>query len=511
MPYQRNAFEYLETASDRWPEKTAFRDDKNSYTFSELHELSLRASNGILSRIGKPPRGNGFICVLVRRNAESLLSLFSVLCSGYAYVPVDDSAPADRIASILEQTSARALICQEGTKADIKILEGYCPCLFMTDLISFGPSEDLSSDARKSLIDTDPAYAIFTSGSTGRPKGIAVSHRSLIDFTEWMAGLCDIGAEDVLANQAPFYFDLSVKDIYQTLKKGCSTYILAKKYFSFPKLLIEKMKEEKVTVVIWSASAFRMAADSGVFDVMAPDSLRYAILGGEALRARHVNIWKRACPGLKVINLYGPTEVTVDCTYHILDREYGDNEQIPIGRACENKDVLLLNERREECSDGEVGEICVRGSGLALGYVNDPVRTAAAFVQNPLNRLYPDRMYRTGDLGRRENGYLYFVSRKDDQIKHAGYRIELGEVETAVQSVPGVRACCCIFRESNDELICCYQAELSYDEIVKQLMLKLPKYMIPSVWEKVNDFPINSNGKIDRNSLKERFLNGTDK
>ncbi len=509
MSYLRNAFEYLESAASRWPEKTAFYDDVRSYTFSELYEYSKTAANGILSEIGTPSDGRRFVCVLVKRNAESLLSMFSVLCSGYAYVPVDDSSPAERVLDIISQTSAAALVYQEKTKADIRAAGSLCPCLCMKELLTRECPEDLSGASRYSVIDTDPAYAIFTSGSTGKPKGIAISHRALIDFTEWMAGLCDLDENDRLANQAPFYFDLSVKDIYQTLRKGCTTYIIAKKYFSFPKLLVEKLNETGTTAIIWAASAFRMTADSGIFGIMAPETLRYAVLGGEALRARHVNIWKKACPGLEVINLYGPTEVTVDCTYYRLDREFGDTEQIPIGKACENKSVVLLNERMERCGEGEIGEICVRGSGLALGYVNDPERTSESFIQNPLNSLYPDRLYRTGDLGKAEDGNIYFVSRKDDQIKHAGYRIELGEIESSLQRIDGVRASCCVFDDVKDEIICFIQSDLDTGDIADRLSQILPRYMIPGLWKKVGAFPLNANGKIDRKLLKEQHADET--
>ena len=323
---------------------------------------------------------------------------------------------------------------------------------------------DILAQRREAVLDIDPAYVIFTSGSTGTPKGILISHRALIDFTEWMGETCNVSEDDVLGNQAPFYFDLSVKDIYQTLRNGCTTHILPKKLFMFPMMLVDYLNEREVTSLIWATSAFRIVADSGVFEKKVPTTVKRAILGGEALQARHVNLWKSAVPHIKVTNLYGPTEVTVDCTYYDLERDFADGEPIPIGKACRNKEIILLDEEQKPVADGEPGEICVRGIGLALGYLGDSQKTASAFIQNPLNSSYPDRLYRTGDIAKyNENGELIFLSRRDDQIKHMGYRIELGEIETALLAVSGVKAGVCFFDSAEDQIICVMQTEADCD------------------------------------------------
>lgn len=169
------------------------------------------------------------------------------------------------------------------------------------------------------------------------PKGIVIAHRSVIDFTEWMADACQFTHQDVMGNQAPFYFDLSVKDIYLTLKCGATTHIIPKKDFLFPTLLMDFLEEKKVTALVWATSAFHLVANSGVLEKKVPSHLRTVILGGEALQAKQLNRWRAALPAVQYTNLYGPTEVTVDCTWYPIQREFADGERIPIGRPAPTK------------------------------------------------------------------------------------------------------------------------------------------------------------------------------
>ena len=319
-----------------------------------------------------------------------------------------------------------------------------CPVLSLRDGFKSRTDRGRLEAARMRVLDIDPVYVIYTSGSTGTPKGIVISHRSLLDFIEWMANACNFTSDDILANQAPFYFELSVKDIYITLKCGTTTHILSRKRLMFPMPLMEYLQEKGVTTLIWATSAFNLVANSGILSSIAPKSIKKVILGGETLHGKQLNIWRSALPEVKYINLYGPTEVTVDCTYYIIDRPYSDNEAIPIGRACENMEVMLLDEDLKPVPPGQTGEICVRGIGLARGYYGDSEKTRSAFVQNPFSNKYPDISYRTGDMGTiNSDGLLVFLSRKDGQIKHMGYRIELGEVETAIIALDSIRAAAC--------------------------------------------------------------------
>ncbi len=509
MYLQKNALEYLINSAERYPNKIAFADEKTEFTFFSLLAGAVKLGNEIFDITGKIRER---VAILTDRTAISLLGCFATLAAGDCYVPIDDKMPEDRMADILSQIRPSVILYSEENSKQAKIAsklsEKYIIFQMESGITSEKTSDTDSIRARlKKVLDIDPAYMIFTSGSTGKPKGILISHRSLIDFTEWMSEISGVNENDILANQAPFYFDLSVKDIYQTLKTGCTTYILPKKYFMFPTMLVDTLNEKNVTSLFWATSAFRMTADSGVFEKKSLPNLKRAVLGGEALQAKHVNIWKKAAPQTQFINLYGPTEVTVDCTYHILERDYADGEPIPIGKACENKEVILLDDELKPVKNGESGEICVRGMGLAIGYFADKDKTDAAFIQNPMNPDYPDRLYRTGDIAKYdENGDLIFLSRRDNQIKHMGYRIELGEIETALSGIEGVGDNICFFDEKEDAIVCCLITSLELSELTSKIKEKIPKYMLPSVWRVMKSLPQNANGKIDRVRLKADYF-----
>jgi acyl-CoA synthetase (AMP-forming)/AMP-acid ligase II len=219
---------------------------------------------------------------------------------------------------------------------------------------------------------------------------------------------------------------------------------------------------------------------------------------------RTINYWRSKYPKALFSNLYGPTEITVDCTYYIVDRDFEEHETLPIGFPCRNTDILILNEKNERASTGEPGELCVRGSSLALGYWNNPEKTASVFVQNPLNPYYPELIYRTGDLVSRNSlGEIMFIGRKDFQIKHLGYRIELGEVESAVFQVAGIRNGCVVYNQGKKEIVLFFESDrdLSPGFIREQMLIRLPKYMLPTSFYRLDKIPLNANGKIDRPKL----------
>jgi non-ribosomal peptide synthetase component F len=239
-------------------------------------------------------------------------------------------------------------------------------------------------------------------------------------------------------------------------------------------------------------------------------TLKKILFAGEVMPNKHLNYWRQHIPDALYSNLYGPTEITVDCTYYIVDRAFDDDEPLPIGIPCRNSDVMLLSENNQRITQpNETGEICVRGSSLAMGYYGNPEKTAEVFVQNPLNDRYRELIYRTGDLGYyNEYNEIMFVGRKDFQIKHMGYRIELGEIEHAALKIDCIGNACALYDTNNKEIVLCYELKSDMDEknIRKQMLGIIPKYMVPTKYYNLEKFPYNDNGKIDRKELAMQYL-----
>jgi non-ribosomal peptide synthetase component F len=287
---------------------------------------------------------------------------------------------------------------------------------------------------------------------------------------------------------------------------GAKLIIIPEDKFSFPIKLIEFINDQHINFVFWVPSVLNSVSNFDVFKTILPNTLNKILFAGEVMSNKHLNYWRKNHPLALYSNLYGPTEITVDCTYYIVDREFKDDEPLPIGKACKNTEILILSEQNVLAQTNELGELCVRGSSLAFGYYNDWEKTKAAFVQNPLNNSYPDIIYKTGDLVfKNDNNDIIFVGRKDSQIKHMGYRIELGEIETAILGVKGVKNICVLYDSINKQIVAFYISDVNHIEIRKHLLQLLPKYMIPTRWLSERAFPLNSNGKINRIELAKKI------
>lgn len=501
-----NILSYLEKSANKWANKIAIVDDKNSLTFAQWNQLSRNIGTAIIQKTNSSLRKP--VLVFVDRRIEGLVGFMGVVQSGNFYVPIDCKMPDQRVKLISDVLKPIAAITV--TSADEKILDliNFSGVhLRYDDVINTSEDKQLLADIREQMIDTDPVYSIFTSGSTGVPKGVVIAQKGMIDLAEWLVNTFNFTENDALGNQTPFYFDGSVKDICICLKSGATLNIIGKKYFTFPKLIIPFLNERKITAILWATSAIVLIGNSDILSVNLPEYLRLVTFAGEAMPAKQLKVWTSKLPNVKFVNLYGPTEITVDCTYYEVEREFNDDEFIPIGRACHNKGILVFNDNNELVKNGEVGELCVRGTGVALGYYNNKEKTQEVFVQNPLHDLYEDKIYRTGDIVKyNENGEIEFVSRKDFQIKHKGNRIELGEIEVAINSISEVTNATCIFDQVNDKIVLFYTTlnneELDIINLVKD---KIPVYMFPEIIKHLKVMPYNMNGKIDRIELKRMY------
>jgi non-ribosomal peptide synthetase component F len=242
----------------------------------------------------------------------------------------------------------------------------------------------------------------------------------------------------------------------------------------------------------------------GVLDDPPTTYLKIVGFGGEVFPIKQYRKWKKALPDVRYINLYGPTETTGVSMYYEIDRDFEDDEAIPLGKPFENVDIFLLDENNKETDEGE---ICMRGTCVTLGYYQDPERTSQAFVQNPLNSRYPEIIYKTGDIARRnERGELVFVSRKDFQIKHMGHRVELGEIELAACALDDRMQCACIFNKETEHIIMCYVGSLDEKELRDRLKKKVQRHMVPNKFVRLENLPLNQNNKVDRKKLQELYF-----
>lgn len=500
--------DYLEESYRRFPDKIAFSDDKKSVTFAELREESMKIATYFAEQntFKKP------IVIFLDKGVDVLVSFMGTLYSGNFYTPIDPQMPEERVQKIVETLNPEYIITSKTYAENLKSRYKEKKILDLEEILVHPSHEELVLRCVSKMIDTDIAYVLFTSGSTGVPKGAIVSHRAVITYIEWVSRAFAIDEKAIIGNQTPFYFSMSVFDIFVTLRNACTTHIIPHSLFSKPAELIEYVNQKNVNLIYWVPSVLMQVANTRVFDTVKAHNLKKVLFAGEVMPTKQLNYWIRSLnKDIIYANLFGPTEVTDICTYYVVDRELRDDESLPIGKACNNTDVIVLsgeNRLIEETSVDVEGELCVRGSSLAYGYYNNREKTEEAFVQNPINNEYREIIYRTGDLVKyNADGELIYIGRKDFQIKVSGYRIELGEIETAISAIPQIESSCCLFDDAEKRIICVYKGEIEKSALRRELKKSLLRYMMPHQYIKLDDMPLNDNGKINRKELIKLYAN----
>lgn len=501
---QTNILEYLEKTVKEVPDKTAYTDGKHGLTFAEVFRYS-RAIGSYLSREGfyREP-----VVIYMKKSPEAVAAFYGAVYGRCFYVPFDEEMPEYRVSLILETLKPRLMICDAYTEKKLIKIGFSGRTLRFEDAVKTEIRDEKLAEIREASMDTDPIYIVFTSGSTGVPKGVVACHRSVLDYVENLSKVLGFNRETVFGNQSPLYFDACLKELYPTMMFGATTYLVPKSLFMFPVKLVEYLNENHINTVCWVVSALTMISSMGTFDKVVPKYLHTVAFGSEVFPIKQFNLWRHALPEAQFTNLYGPTECTGMSCYYRVNREFGPDDVIPIGRPFKNTEILLLNDEDQPAGEGETGEICIRGTCVTLGYYRNPEKTKEVFVQNPLNDCYPELIYRTGDIGRyNEFGELVFVSRKDHQIKHMGHRIELGEIEVHVNQMAGIRMSCCVYDKEREKIVLFYVGDAEGKDIIKALKEKLPRYMIPNLVEKIEEMPFTANGKLNRMELKNRCAN----
>lgn len=503
----KNVIDYFSETVEKFPQKKAVIHNNESISFCDLQYKSKKMATFLLRNCSM--ERNVPIAVFLPKSIDVVVSDLAILYTGSFFSNLDIKTPCERIGNILKVMQPAIVITNSKY---ISNLFGCNPnnCMIVNiddiDFMNDDIDESKISSRLEHQIDTDPFCIVNTSGSTGTPKGVVLNHRSFFDYVGWAVEGFGFNENTVIGSLVPVVFDHYKFELCLMMFRGATIVQLDATLAAFPAKLLLQVQQHNINFIFWVPTIMVNIANMGLLDKFELPELRLIWFAGEVFPTKQFNIWKKHFPKARFVNLYGPTEITVDCTYCEIYDIQDENQPLPIGKPCKNTDVLLLNEREEICKPNEIGEICVRGTSLAMGYYNNPEKTALAFVQNPLNNSYPEIIYRTGDLAyKREDGLIMFKGRKDSLIKHMGYRIELGEIEhLIVNKLNLVKNCCVVYDYKKKEIVLFYEKneDISYVDIRKALSCEVPKYMIPTRYELIDELPRNTNGKIDRLALK---------
>jgi amino acid adenylation domain-containing protein len=492
------------------PDAPAIEFRGESWSFTQLFTLATQMAAAICrnsSAINSP------VCVYLPRGIETIAANLGTLSSRNCYSNLDVRSPLPRTAAILNNLEPALVITSKELAANLRsIIPPRTQLLLIEDCLEITPASselDEISRRRNQTLDVDPACIINTSGSTGVPKSVVMNHRNIIDFIDWTLSEFPFSQSDRFACLSPLYFDIYTLELYTSLATGACLCLIPDAWTGFPARLVEFLDQQRISFLFWVPSVMVAIANLGLLQKFPLHSLRRVFFAGEVFPTRQFNLWRKALPTTEFVNLYGPIEITVDCTWYRIDREFADDEPLPIGFPCRNTEILILTEDQQPAVPGQQGELCVKGSSLAMGYWNDPERTAKVFTRNPLQKHYPEIIYRTGDLASvNQHGEILFHGRKDYQIKHSGYRIELGEIENAAAATGLLQQVCVVYAAERQEIVLFYSSPQPVDTSVlrSKLLELLPRYMLPATFNHLPELPRNPNGKIDRLKLQQEAI-----
>ncbi len=500
--------ELFEETVKKYPQKVAVIDKDREIVFSDLHRKSLQLASALMALgIGQ----NRAVGVFLDKSIESVYADLGILYAGDFYMNLDIKTPAERIRNILQLVEPAAII---STTRQIKSIEGIIPSTMKVILLDeAGGTADVDSadiiGRLSTIIDTDPSCIINTSGSTGTPKGVVLNHKSFFDFIDWAIDTFHFDDDLVMGSLSPIVFDIYSFELCMLMAKASTLVVLPAHLAAFPAKILEVLEQHKVNFLFWVPTIMVNIANMDLLSAFKLKSLRTVWFAGEVFPTKQFNYWHHHLSEVTFANLYGPIEITLDCTYYIINKEIPDEEPLPIGYPCRNTNILILDDEDHVVTEpGVEGELCVRGTSLAMGYYNNPEKTAAVFVQNPLNKAYPELIYRTGDIVcLNDEGLIVFKGRKDNIVKHMGYRTDLGEIEhVIINTLKLVKNGCIVYNQRDKQITLFYEAaeEIPVSEFRLQIGKVLPKYMIPTAFHHLEQLQRNANGKIDRLFYKKQ-------
>jgi amino acid adenylation domain-containing protein len=489
----------FEAQVERTPHALAVEFEDQRLTYRELNCRANQLAHYLRAR-GVGPEVLVGICIL--RSLDMVVGLLGILKAGGAYVPLETSYPRERLAFMIEDTQAPVLLTQEPLRNSLPDGCGHIICLD-----SDWPAIAQSSDENlvSGISPDNLAYVIYTSGSTGKPKGAMIEHQAISNHMLWMGAKFPLSAQDSVLQKTPFSFDASVWEFYAPLLAGARLVMARPGGHADPAYLASVVTEKQVTTLQLVPSLLALLVQQP--GLTACRCLRRVFCGGEALSADLARKLYQRLPGVELVNLYGPTECTIDATFWTVAP--GVQTSVPIGRPIANMQAYVLDEDLHPVPSGVAGELHLGGIGLGRGYLRRPEQTAAKFIPNPFSDQPGARLYKTGDLVRSlPDGALEYLGRLDHQVKIRGYRIELGEIEAVLTQYPGVRQALVVAREDapGDKRLVAYlvadrASDLSASALRTHLRGQIPEYMVPSAFVPLDAFPLTPNGKVDRKAL----------
>lgn len=512
------------------PEKVAVYEESGTlFTYAQLDELSNKFGH-FFANDNRDIRLNPYVGILSPVHGLSIAACLGILKIGGAYIPLDEYSPDERLAMIVENTALDTIVVDTNLYTEHKELfdhpsvkrvivlgsevvgldEGH-------DDLSAIETQDGAALPKLNQVCDDLAYILHSSGSTGVPKGIMLSHRNARTFVDWMQKEFKLTTDDIVMSRAPFKFDLSVFDIFNTLNAGASLvcYDWSKKREGDDKHAdyVRLMEEYKATILYTTPSTFiALMNRGGLAD--ATLQLRELMYAGEPFSTPQLRRLQAAVPAARIANIYGPTETNI-IAYYWIDRLPADDSAIPLGYVVDDTEIIVVNDAGDTlCAPNEMGELWCRGGTVTLGYLGLEEKTKACMVQSPFH-AYPVFFWRTGDYGfRDEAGLLHYKGRKDHMVKVKGFRIELGEIEAALSQLPTLDEFVVVAvpdEKYGNRLYCYYAAleaqEVSLEDIQEFLSSKIPTYMVPYKFIQLPTLPKTSSGKVDRVELARQAEN----
>ncbi len=503
-PQERRIHQLFEAQVEQTPDAVALCFEDKSLTYAELNAKANRLAHYLMAQ-GVGP--DVLVGICIERSLEMVVGLLGILKAGGAYVPMEPNSPRERMAYQLQDTGAKLLVTKTQLTSTLPEAE-----IAYVGIDSEWPEIEKCSKANPNVtaFASQLAYVIYTSGSTGLPKGVMISHREVLRLFTATERQFRIGSQDVWTMFHSFAFDFSVWEIWGALLYGGRLVIVPQCVSRSPDEFRQLLKQENVTVLNQTPSAFLQLMHTDAQQADGIESLRLVIFGGEALEPYKLKPWfERYSDQLpKLVNMYGITETTVHVTYRVLTMHDVEAAASPVGKPIADLQTYLLNASLNLCPIGCCGELYVGGAGLARGYLNRPELTAERFIPNPFGKP-GSRLYKSGDIAKqRGDGELDYLGRIDHQVKIRGFRIELGEIEAQLLAHPEVKAAVVLVREDQpgDKRLVAYLVEdqlgtLVIDELKVQLKQALPDYMVPSAFVVLEEMPLTVNGKLDRKRL----------